>query len=85
MFELAAEWKIVKFVHILQEPEVVMQTGGFLGVLHEFAEVEELHVDGVHVHILAFVLLHAELGFFEGCLEHIVAIVIHSIMVGDCC
>ena len=79
MLELLINWEIIEFVHILQEPQVVMETLGVFGVVHDFANVEELHVDGMHVDILALVLLQTEIGLFEGRFEHIGAVVFHGI------
>jgi hypothetical protein len=57
MLELLVDGEVIKFVHILQEPKVIMESGGFFGVFHHFAHVQELHIDYMHVHILALVLL----------------------------
>lgn len=79
MFELLVDWEIIELIHILQEPKIVMETLGVFGVVHDFANIEELHVDGMHVNILAFVLLQTEIGLFEGRFEHVRAIVFHGI------
>lgn len=57
MFEFFIDGEIVKFIHVLQEPKIVMQASGFLGVFHYFAEVQKLQINDMHVDVLAFVFL----------------------------
>ena len=56
-----------------------MQPGTFFVILHYFANIQELHVNDVHVDIFAIVLLHAELGLFERGIENVGSIVLYSI------
>lgn len=58
MFDLLVDEEIIEFVHVLQEPQVVMQAGGLATVLHQLADLQEVAVvDRVHVHVLASGLL----------------------------
>lgn len=56
-----------------------MQALGLLMVLHHFADVQKLQVDGVHIHIFALVFLETELRLPEGGFKDVVSIVLHSI------
>lgn len=79
MLELLIDGEIIELVHILQEPQIVVESLWVFGVVHDFANVEELHVDGMHVDILALVLLQTEIGLSEGRSEHVRAIIFHVI------
>jgi hypothetical protein len=41
MLELLVDGEIIKFIHILQEPQIIVQTLG-LGIVHHLADVQEL-------------------------------------------
>ena len=79
MLELLIDGKIIELVHILQKPQIVMESLGVLGIIHDLTNVEKLHVYGMHVHILTLVLLQTEIRLPEGRLENIVSVVFHSI------
>ena len=56
VFYLFVNGKVIKFVHVLQIPKVVMQLGHLLAVFHYLAQVQELQIYCMHVHKLPFVL-----------------------------
>ena len=74
-----ADGELVELVHILQKPKIVMQPGSLLAFFHHFAQVQILHVDGMHIHVLSFALLQTEFRLRKRGLENIIAIVAHSI------
>ena len=63
----------------MQEPEVVVKPLTLLVLLHHLANVEELEVYRVHVHVLALVLLRAEVWLPKRRLEHVASIVLDSV------
>lgn len=79
MLELLLDGEVIKFVQILEEPEVVMESLALLILLHHLANVEEIKINCVHVHILAFVLLRAKIRLLKRRLEHVAAIVLNSV------
>jgi hypothetical protein len=56
-----------------------MQSCCFFWVLHDFAEVQKLHINDMHVYISTFVFLHTKVRFFEGWLENYLVIVIYCV------
>ena len=83
MLVLAVDGEIIELVHVLQEPQVVMQSLRLLLVLHDLADVEELHVNRMHVHVLPLVLLQTEVGLLEGRLEDIRSVVFNRVLWND--
>jgi hypothetical protein len=81
MLELLVDGEIIKFIHVLQKPQIVMQSLS-LGIIHHLTDVQEFHVDCVHVHVLSLILLKTEVRFLERCFEDIVSIILHSVL-GD--
>lgn len=79
MFVLAIDGEIIELVHVLQKPEVIMQSLRLFLVLHDLADVEELHVNGMHVHVFSLVLLQTEVWLFKWCLEDVGPVVLNSI------
>lgn len=85
VLELLLQGEVVELVEVLEEPEVVVQPLGLLILLHDLADVEELEVDRVHIHVLALVLLRTEVGLLEGRLEDVASIVLHCVSGLDYC
>jgi hypothetical protein len=81
VLELLVDGEVVELVHILQEPQVVVQSLR-LRVVHHLADVQELQVDRMHVYVLPLVLLQTEIRLLEGRLEHVVSVVLHRVL-GD--
>ena len=67
MLELLIDRKVIKLVHVLQEPEIVMKAShGLLFVgIHVLANVQKLIVNLMHIDVPAFALLSTELGLLE--------------------
>jgi len=79
MFDLFVDREVVKLIHILEEPQIVVQLSELLVVLHHFADVEVLVVDLVHVHVLSFGFLNCECWLIERWLENILTVVLNRI------
>jgi hypothetical protein len=85
MLELLVDGEIIKLVHVLEKPQVVVQALRLFGILHHLADVQKLHVNSMHVHVLALALLQTELRLFERRLEHICSVVLNSILGNNLC
>jgi hypothetical protein len=85
VLELLLDREVIEFIQILEEPEVVVQPLALLTLLHDLADVQELEVDRVHVHVLALALLRTEVGLLEGRLEDVASIVLHRVSRLDDC
>lgn len=80
MLVLAVYGEIIELVHVLQEPKIIMQSLGLLLVLHDLANVEELHVNRVHVYIFPLAFLKTEIWFLEGRLKDISSVILNRIL-----
>lgn len=56
-----------------------MEPCSLLLLLHNFADIQELHIVSMHVHVLSLVLLSAEIGFFEWWLESVRAKILYCV------
>lgn len=56
-----------------------MEPLALLALLHHLANAEELEIDRMHVHVLALVLLRAEVRLLEWRLEHITPVILDSV------
>lgn len=83
ILEFPVYGKIVQLVHVLQEPQVIVQLGCLLAIAHCFAQVQILQVNRVQVHIFSFVLLWAELRLLERGHEWHFSEVLHCVFNAD--
>ncbi len=71
MFELFVDGKVIKLIHILQKPKIVMEfdcwTLIFISRIHVLAKIQKLVVDLMHIYESTFILLGTELWLFEWC------------------
>ena len=80
MFELFVDGEIIKFIHVLQKPQIIVKSGVLLRLFHHFAHVQELQVNDMHIDVFAFVLLKTELRLFEWRLKDSLSVILYRIM-----
>lgn len=80
VFELFVDGEIIKFIHVLQKPQIIVKSGVLLRLFHHFAHVQELQVNDMHIDIFAFVLLKTELRLFEWRLKNSLSVILYRIV-----